>query len=46
METTGVFKIRELSQGEKVLSAPKEAQGYYRRDVSKDGSKITYTRVA
>lgn len=46
METTGVFKVRELSQGEKVLAAPKEAQGYYRRDVSKDGNTITYRRVA
>lgn len=46
METTGVFKVRELSKGEKVLAVPADAQGYYRRDVSKDGQTITYRRVA
>ena len=39
-----LYKVTGTKQ--KRIEAPGNAQGYYRRDVSKDGNTITYTRVA
>ena len=39
-----LYKVTGKRQ--KKLEAPADATGYYRRDVSKDGTTITYRKVA
>ena len=42
-----LYKICEYGKaGQKRLEAPKDATGYYRREVSADGMTITYRKVA
>ena len=40
-----LYKVRE-QKNNRILEAPKDANGYYRREVSPDGMTITYRKVA
>lgn len=49
-EKTQLYKVvitsPDGSREQRRLAAPKDAQGYYRREVSADGTTITYRKVA
>ena len=40
-----LYKVRQ-QRNNRLLEAPKDATGYYRREVSADGTTITYRKVA
>lgn len=42
----GIHKKDAAGHEQRRLEAPKDAEGYYTREVSKDGKVITYTKVA
>ena len=42
-----LYKVRiNPKSGQHTIEAPRNAEGYYRRDVSRDGMTITYRKVA